>query len=208
MGTTSKRGYYYPDGNDEVSLFPDQHRVLAMTKIDTDMHTALTADIALSRIPNLPAGKTTSGRFADARIPTTVARTSETSALESRIAELESGPRSTGPRNVVDLIVSGVVENGSLNLIRINNTVTITTRDLRIDHAGWKRLINLPAGFRPPMTIETASWWTTDGELFQCLLSDSGGLTLFHPGSGRTVRGNLTYPTTDEWPSTLPGYPV
>ena len=93
MGTTSKRGYYYPDGNDEVSLFPDQHRVLAMTKIDTDMNTALTADIALSRIPNLPAGKTTSGRFADARIPTTVARTSETSALESRIAELESGPR-------------------------------------------------------------------------------------------------------------------
>lgn len=51
MGTTSKRGYYYPDGNDEVSLFPDQHRVLAMTKIDTDMHTALTATLAAARLP-------------------------------------------------------------------------------------------------------------------------------------------------------------
>lgn len=70
MGSTTKRGYWFPAGNDEVALFPGQNELLFMKKLDTDMHTALTAAIASGRIPNLPASKITSGTFAEARIPT------------------------------------------------------------------------------------------------------------------------------------------
>ena len=67
MGSTTKRGYWFPAGNDAVSLFPGQNELLFMKKLDTDMHTALTAAIASGRIPNLPASKITSGTFAEAR---------------------------------------------------------------------------------------------------------------------------------------------
>ena len=70
MGSTTKRGYWFPAGNDAVALFPGQNELLFMKKLDTDMHTALTAAIASGRIPNLPASKITSGTFAEARIPT------------------------------------------------------------------------------------------------------------------------------------------
>ena len=64
--------------------------------------------VSSSRLPNLPASKTTSGTFADARISSTIARTSdvddETAALKNRIDELENATRSTGPRDVSDLL--------------------------------------------------------------------------------------------------------
>lgn len=70
MGSTTKRGYWFPAGNDAVALFPGQNELLFMKKLDTDMDTALTANIAAARIPNLAASKITSGTFAEARIPT------------------------------------------------------------------------------------------------------------------------------------------
>ena len=57
MGSTTKRGYWFPAGNDAVALFPGQNELLFMKKLDTDMDTALTANIAAARIPTIKKEK-------------------------------------------------------------------------------------------------------------------------------------------------------
>lgn len=173
MGTTSKRGYYYPDGNDEVSLFPDQHRVLAMKKIDTDMNTALT----------------------------------ETRALEFRVVELESGPRVTGPRNINSLITNGGDISGELGLIRCGNTVTIYATSLKMDGSGSSKLIILPDGFRPPVTMQ-AEWCGRGSKTEYFDIYSSGSIWAGRLGKDKDHNGVITYVTTDSWPSTLPGDPA
>lgn len=211
MGTTSKRGYYYPDGNDEVSLFPDQHRVNAMSKIDTDMNTALTADIALSRIPNLPAGKVTSGKFADARIPDSIARTSKTTALENRIKELEDVIRGTGARSIINVIPDDTYNSGSFVVERTGNMVTLIAKNLLLTGNGYTYIGKLPVGFRPAASMTTIASTRTGGsgraaQPMPLNLDANGGM-------GMAVNGNHAhiseaFVTSDSWPSSLPGDPA
>lgn len=196
----------YLDPEEAVSDFPSQWDHV-IDKIDAAIHDAATAPVSLSRLPNLPAGKTTSGRFADARIPTTVARTSETSALESRIAELESGPRVTGPRNINSLITNGGDISGELVLIRSGNTVTIYATSLKMDGSGSSKLTTLPDGFRPPVNMQT-EWCGRGGATEYFDIYASGSIWAGRRGKDKDHAGVITYVTTDSWPSTLPGDPA
>lgn len=102
MGSTEKRGYWFPAGSDDVSNFPGQIEILFMKKLDTDMDEALTAAIALARIPNLPASKITSGTFAAARLP--AATTSAQGALSAADkAKLDGIPEGGGGASVTAL---------------------------------------------------------------------------------------------------------
>lgn len=179
MGTTSKRGYYYPDGNDEVSLFPDQHRVLAMTKIDTDMNTALT----------------------------------ETSALESRIAELEQKTRTTGRRDISSLMENA--DGGTVRVNRVGNLVElsiygvvpsgeVSTSTTRVFGSS-----GFPAGFRPmsSMVFPLSTVAPLDPGMLTRTYSDGyGRMDMNNPGA--PLYGNVTFVTGDAWPSPLPGDPA
>lgn len=105
MGSTTKRGYWFPAGDDTVSLFPGQNELLFMKKLDTDMDTALTAAIAAARIPNLAASKITSGTFAEARIPT-IKKEKLDSLVWARVSEMiqnQGGGGGGGPVTSADI---------------------------------------------------------------------------------------------------------
>lgn len=118
------------------------------------------------------------------------------------------GLASTGRRDITSLVASGPVSTGSLVVYRVGNIVTLTTRDIKIDASGWKRVLALPLGFCPPATIESSAWWTTTGGLYQCILNANGNLSLMHPGGSETIRGYFTFATEEAWPPVLPGTPV
>lgn len=206
MAVTDNYDFWNLDPAEAMSDFPSMWN-WNIDKIDAAIHDAATAPVSLSRLPNLPTSKVTSGRFADARIPTTVARTSETSALESRIAELESGPRVTGPRNINSLITNGGDISGELGLIRSGNTVTIYARSLKMDGSGSSKLTTLPDGFRPAVNMQAE--WCGRGIATQYFdIYASGSIWAGRRGKDKEHAGVITYVTTDSWPSTLPGDPA
>lgn len=206
MAVTDNYDFWNLDPAEAMSDFPSMWN-WNIDKIDAAIHDAATAPVSLSRLPNLPTSKVTSGRFADARIPTTVARTSETSALESRIAELESGPRVTGPRNINSLITNGGDISGELGLIRSGNTVTIYARSLKMDGSGSSKLTTLPDGFRPAVNMQAE--WCGRGIASQYFdIYASGSIWAGRRGKDKDHAGVITYVTADSWPSTLPGDPA
>lgn len=225
MGSTTKRGYWFPAGNDAVSLFPGQNELLFMKKLDTDMDTALTANIAAARIPNLAASKITSGRFSDARIPSTVARTAtvlaatealsrridDLAALKDRIEELEDVIRGTGARSIINVIPDDTYDSGSFVVERTGNIVTLIAKSLLLTGEGFTYIGRLPVGFRPAASLTTIASTRTGGsgspaQPMPLNLDASGGV-------GMAVNGNQAhiseaFVTSDSWPSSLPGDPA
>lgn len=197
----------YLDPDEAISDFPSQWDHV-IDKIDTAIHDAATAPVSLSRLPNLPTSKVTSGRFADARIPTTVARTSETSALESRIAELESGPRVTGPRNVNSLINNEMHDSGNCFIERHNNIVVMYFSNLNLVGSGSTSLMTIPFGFKPninPVQSFVSDKRTRSGYLD---IYGSGSVWMDRFGDGINHVATVSWVTDDDWPSTLPGDPA
>lgn len=196
----------YLDPDAALSDFPSQWDHV-IDKIDTGIHDAATDNVELSRIPNLPAGKTTSGRFADARIPTTVARTSETSALESRIAELESGPRSTGPRDLTDELSNVNITGGSVTIIRIGNVIDLSFENVEMTDTGaFIKIFSLPNGFQPVVTHRWNMPGLDNKQQFTVFAGSGSVYAMLH--DDYTYRLNFVYLTDDEWPTSLPGKPA
>ena len=68
MAVTDHYDFWYIDPDEEISDFPSTWN-FNIDDIDAAIHAAATDPVAVSRVPNLPASKTTSGKFAQARIP-------------------------------------------------------------------------------------------------------------------------------------------
>lgn len=218
----------YLDPEEAVSDFPSQWDHV-IDKIDTAIHDAATAPVSLSRLPSLPAGKvtsgtfaqaripnlpasqTTTGTFADARIPNSIARTSdvddETAALKKRIKELEDSNRDTGLRDISDSILDDEGWTGDNKRVRIQRTgrlVFISATGFMRDKSksGWTTLVGLPLGFRPPDDLYARDF---SGGIWR--ITRGGSVQIQGPGRPLNYISS-TYPTNQTWPSSLPGDPA
>lgn len=207
----------YLDPEEAVSDFPSQWDHV-IDKIDTAIHDAATDNVALSRLPNLPAGKTTSGRFADARIPTTIARKTD---LDNLIEVDESAGRKISVAGEVIKYDSGwrditaTLRSGWTGQIQIRRTLTelnIALLDmLAPESASNNQVCDIPAGFEPvipsgrwmtaPMRRDTNSvaFATISAAIFYLNRKDR-----FQDGFWNMI----TVPATDTLPASLPGVPA
>ena len=204
MAVTDHYDFWYIDPDEEISDFPSTWNY-NIDDIDAAIHAAATNNVALSRLPNLPAGKVTSGRFSEARMPSDVLN--RLSAYENRIKELENANRNTGPRNINSLIKNGGDISGELGLIRSGDTVTIYATSLKMDGSGSAQLISLPTGFKPPANMQT-EWCGRGGSTQYFDIYASGSVWAGRRGKDEVHAGVITYVTKDSWPSTLPGDPA
>lgn len=108
----------------------------------------------------------------------------------------------TGLRRVTEQLAP-VPESGNMLLTRTGNIVTVIFDLLKFgsDASGFTNIFSTGVGFRPPNNV-----YTGDG--------NSGGYYMLIYASGNvrtdvsnrsTIKATLTYPTTDSWPSNLPG---
>lgn len=207
MAVTDNYDFWYLDPAEAMSDFPSMWN-WNIDKIDAAIHGAATAPVSLSRLPNLPTSKVTSGRFADARIPTTVARTSETSALESRIAELESGPRSTGPRDISDQMDG--LTGGKITITRVGDIVELSLSDAVFSESGNATEWVIPRGLCPasPYAVGNLSGaWGAIGTFATVYAFKSGGLWVSKEAD-KVVMGTVQWITDQSWPNNLPGTPA
>lgn len=200
----------YLDPDASLSDFPSQWDHV-IDKIDTGIHDAATAPVSLSRVPSLPAGKVTSGKFADARIPDSIVRTSKTTALENRIKELEDVIRGTGARSIINVIPDDTYNSGSFVVERTGNMVTLIAKSLLLNGDGYTYIGRLPVGFRPAASLTTIASTRTGGsgspaQPMPLNLDANGGMGMAVDGNHAHI--SEAFVTSDSWPSSLPGDPA
>lgn len=217
MAVTDHYDLWYLDPDEELSDFPHMWDINIDT-IDDAIHAAATDNVALSRLPNLPAGKTTSGRFADARIPTTIARKTD---LDNLIEVDESAGRKISVAGEVIKYESGwrditaTLRNGWTGQIQIRRTLTelnIALVDmLAPEAASNNQVCDIPAGFEP--VIPSGLWMTapmrrdTNSVAFATISAANFYLNrddTFQDGFWNMI----TVPATDTLPASLPGVPA
>lgn len=99
------------------------------------------------------------------------------------------------------------VASGNLFLQRTGNVVTLTGLQVKYSTTGSVTISGLvPSGFRPPEILITKSvkYWASDTEdVFR--LTNQGNATLLGVTTATQMTFDLTWITTDPWPTTLPG---
>lgn len=180
---------------------------LSAAKAYTD--DAATAPVSLSRLPNLPASKTTTGTFADARIPNSIARTAdvdgETTALKQRIEELEDLTRSTGPRDVSNLLnLENGFTGGDLFVQRDGSTISFSASNIMTDESetGWVSLCDLGSSFEP-----TADLYGNDFRGNRWRIKSSGTVQIQNPKAYWNYI-SMTYLCNRSFPPSNPGDPA
>lgn len=212
MAQTEHYNFWYLDPDEEISDFPNTWNY-NVDKFDAAIHEAATDNVTVARIPNLPASKTTSGTFADARIPDSIARTSATKTLESRIKDLENANRSTGPRDITDSVSD--VTDGLITILRTGNIVELYFHNAEFSESGNRSIWTLPGGFRPNRTATSSGArgmplsgaWDEVGGKGTVNAFSTGGLWL-SADSETTLNGICHWLTPDSWPSNSPGEPA
>lgn len=112
----------------------------------------------------------------------------------------------TGRRNVAGLLINGWSATG-VEIQRQNDRAYMRITGLNGSAATSSRFMDMPAGFQPPMILETYPQRDSSGTIKQGVtLSLSGGFTM----PTGTVHGTassreISWPCLAGWPATLPG---
>lgn len=141
-----------------------------------------------------------------------------------RVVRVDAPPRDTGTRDVASLVTNTTqfyTDWGhSLNLRRIGNVVYLDGLLWHKERTGMNSILNpgvsIPTGFRPAAyQMQVPATTTSDAVRNPSALATGAGAL-----QGMKSNGNdpwpdgggwgfsLIYPTSDPWPSTLPGAPV
>lgn len=141
------------------------------------------------------------------KIDTAIYDAADTSALEQRISELESGPRSTGARDITLMSAVEDITGGQFVVWRVGETVTLSINQIVFGEGtgGWTRVLGLPAGFKPIFDCRENLLSADAGH--QLTLYKSGSLYL-NKSSDYAYRNTISFATDETWPSSLPGEPA
>lgn len=216
MAVTDHYDFWYLDPDEEISDFPSTWNY-NIDDIDAAIYGAATNNVALSRLPNLPAGKVTSGTFADARIPDSIARTSDVPDLE---VNNESGTRISIGGHVIYYDsgwrdISGDIQNdwgGQIQVRRTLDSLNVAVVDLVPPESAYNnRFCPLPSGFYP--YIPDGPWITvpvrrTTNTVAFATLSKT---YLYFNRADEFQDGfwnMMTVPAADTLPTSLPGTPA
>lgn len=120
-------------------------------------------------------------------------------------------PRSTGWRDITSLIPNRTT--GALRIMRVGAMVHLEFDELGASEQGngWQTWTNvIPAGFRPPRTwtyapIAPRSDAHAKGPM---RVNTAGAMLVYDAQAERRMLGLVSWPTSDPWPSTLPGVAV
>ncbi|WP_440102367.1 hypothetical protein [Glutamicibacter mishrai] len=121
-------------------------------------------------------------------------------------AEVNRLARDTGRRNVTSLLINGWTAS-AVEIQRQNDRAYLRITGLNGSAATSSRFMDMPAGFQPPLILETYPQRDSSGTIKQGItLSLSGGFTM---PSG-TVHGTasareISWACTAGWPASLPG---
>lgn len=110
-------------------------------------------------------------------------------------------------REVESLLINGYTAN-SVKLRRVNNQVRIAFEALRGSAATSDNVLRPPSGFRQNGLNYSRSYLTTatnPATVFRALVGNNGNLSLMGgPGLASALYGDITWLTSDNWPTTLP----
>lgn len=142
------------------------------------------------------------------KIDTAIHDAADTSALESRIAELESGPRSTGPRDISDQMDG--LTGGTITITRVGDIVELSLADAIFSESGNATEWLIPGGFCPasPAAVGNLSGnWGAIGTAATVYAFKTGGLWVSKEAD-KVVMGTVQWLTDQSWPHNLPGTPA
>lgn len=113
------------------------------------------------------------------------------------------GLPSTGGRNITSLL-EGSVSGGTAYIIRVGPVVTVSFESITFSgsNPGYNQMLRLPSGFRPPFTLRDN--YAAPSSSAQLALFGNGSVSTNQP-AGDVLRREITFCTTDSWPSSLPG---
>lgn len=116
----------------------------------------------------------------------------------------------TGMRDVSGLFVADHVTSGRVLVERVGNLVTWTLVGLNLKGpvtSVWSVLANTAGrfdGFKPVYT-QAATIMQSDAELARLMINGSGSVDIHYGAAGVNYPGQITYTTTQPWPTVLPG---
>lgn len=106
----------------------------------------------------------------------------------------------TGARDVTSLAPD--IGAGRVIVYRSGSAVTFALDSASFDASGWRPLLALPNGLRPPTTIRQGLSSGDAGD--QIAFYETGGVYInMKPGVAR--REVISFGTANGWPTTLPG---
>lgn len=95
---------------------------------------------------------------------------------------------------------------GTLRIRRVGSTVTVSYANVRNTGTGTVIIGEIPSGFRPPQTVPGMVQETNTMRIGQALSYAPYSLQVLSVGAANSyLTGQMTWQTTDPWPSTLPG---
>ena len=112
---------------------------------------------------------------------------------------------STGVRDITSLVRVEVV-SGRMLLARFGSMVTLVASEIQLVTSVSSQIVSLPSGFRPITRLNDE--WTNRGATRGYVdVYTSGSVWAGVADSSTKYSRLLTYPTNDQWPSSLPGEP-